>query len=118
MELQQFRVRAAWVSDREDQRRELREIRAGKYFHAAGNEGFGLRFELRDHRTPGFGLHAQHRRPKERRLYRYDDSTVGGSAVFHYGRSAAMGAGIVWREGFVGGIAGKNDHAVSTRLCV
>src|SRR6266404_5324500 len=112
MELQQFRIRAAWIFDRKDQRGSVREICAGKYLQPAGDERLGLRFEHCHHFAPSFRLFAWHGRTGERGLYRHEYSTIRGKAVFHYRRSAALGAGTVWRQVAVARVVAENDHAV------
>src|SRR6266851_9775118 len=98
MELQQFWIRPAWVSYRKDRRAALWQICTGKHLQSAGDEGLRLRFELRHYFEPSFRLFARPQWTVERGLYSYEYPPLGRRAVFHYRRSAAMGAGTVWRQ--------------------
>ena len=78
--------------------RQLREIRSREYLHAAGHEGFRLRFQLRDHSASGLRIRARPERIRERRLHPYDHPARRGRALFHHRGPVEVGAGTVRRQ--------------------
>jgi len=81
-------------------------------FCTAGNEGFGIRFQLRRDRASRRGVCSGRRRADQCRFRQHDHTRGSGRAVLNHGRSTQMGAGSVWWQGAFGGVSSEDDHTI------
>ena len=117
-ELQQLGVRAARLSDREDQREDLRAVPAGEHLRPARHDGLGLRLAVCGSRAPRGWIWTKPERSRQCAVSPYDHSARGRRAVFDDGGFASLESGALRREAAVGGIAREDDDTGQERLRV